>query len=119
MNLTLVILGLKPQPSCGDFSLQEGEQCEPRLLNLNGRVCTNRCVWTACSDGIDNDGDGYADRADGGCYDSGNAPVAQVARAFLAQFFFDLRISDYRADRDSEECPDGMVNGQAGNCVPR
>lgn len=120
LNLTLVILGLRAQPACGDLRIQDGEQCEPRIIDAEGRACTSRCRWTACSDGIDNDGDGFVDRADGGCHSSGKAPAALFTSAgrYLAQFFFDDPQDDFLPARDTESCPMGMTPGVFGDCDP-
>ncbi len=119
-SLLLLILGLQAQPACGDLLVQGNEQCEPRLLNLFGKTCTNMCRWSACTDGVDNDGDGYVDRFDGGCYASGIVPTTvsqNTVRSLLAQFLFQLPATDFVPAHDSETCPDGMTDGANGNCT--
>lgn len=50
--------------------------------NVNAQENT----FALCTDGIDNDGDGYLDAVDPDCYASGNAPImACITSAFLVQ----------------------------------
>jgi uncharacterized repeat protein (TIGR01451 family) len=112
------ILGLQAQAQCGDFVVEDGEECEPSNAS-RGRSCTASCTWSACSDGKDNDGDGYVDRDDGGCYASGK--VASLSGGGFASFVGQLLFrstSAFDPARDSEECPAGMTNGTGGSCEP-
>lgn len=65
-------------PACGNGVFDAGEQCDlgtpgqtTAIPNRPGYFCTTACTVqepkVACNDGVDNDGDGKIDMADGGC----------------------------------------------------
>ncbi len=106
---------------CGDKLVQSPETCEPGLTNVQGaqRFCLSTCRYSQCSDGIDNDGDGYTDKADGACNTDGDATESLSAAElgpFVAQF---LRApeGDFDPNMNDERCVGDRIDGEKGSCT--
>jgi hypothetical protein len=66
-------------PTCGDGIVTYPEDCDPP----DGVSCSSTCTYMPeiCNDGIDNDGNGYADCEDSACANDPSCPLAGLCAA--------------------------------------
>ncbi len=114
--------------SCGNGIQEYGEGCDHGSQNGIDGVCDSLCAYVgggnACSDGIDNDGDGLVDLADAGCDDG--ADTSERSNLLVCDDGRD-NDGDYGSDvggdpgciapdgaREDPACSDGLDNDADG-----
>ena len=114
--------------TCGNGLQEYAEGCDHGAQNGLDGVCDDACVYVgggaACADGIDNDGDGDVDLADGGCTNGADTSERDATRVcddgidndgdYAADFPGDLGCFGPQTPQEDPQCSDGIDNDGDG-----
>lgn len=98
--------GCRDPGSCGNGSIDYGEQCDAGGANSDSSACTTACVEARCGDGLLQVGVEGCDEGEANADDASCTASCAVARC-----------GDVLVQDGVEECDDGDANDNAGACT--